>query len=183
MNIFSYREVINLLIFLSSSLLPGSPPYASFYIDKFANGREEITAKVNPGSQIRTNPLRVWIEDNLQTDPVNTLHIGALKQQDSTTLFGNYLKWSHLHSAEIGSIKPNQFSTLLLDTFNSLNWKVTKKRMSTGTVIMGIKFKEVNQFTHDSKETVKPKPLDFDIYDDSNLETLTAVTEDSNIET
>ena len=129
-------------------------------------GGEKVTEKLNPDSQIRTNPIKVWVLENLEFDPTSKLALGAHKK-DLSTLYGNYLAWSDKHAAEIGTIKSTQFSTLLVDTLNSLNWKVSKKRVTAGTVITGIKFREVPLFN--TEETVGENMLlDFNIYNNKN---------------
>jgi len=129
-------------------------------------GGDKVTEKLNPNSQIITNPIKVWVLENLEFDANSRLPLGAHKK-DEYTLYGNYLSWSNKHATEIGSIKSTQFSSLLIDTLSSLNWNVSKKRLNTGTVITGIKFRVVPLLTTELAGGDK-MTLDFNIYNQKN---------------
>jgi putative DNA primase/helicase len=132
------------------------------------DGGENITEKINPDSRVRTNPVKIWALENLEPDTDSKIFLGSHKKE-TKMLYGNFLAWSDKYSTEIGTVKPSQFSALLLDTLNSLNWVVNKKRINTGTVITGIKFRETANYLEG--EADYNGPLDFNITEPEKLET------------
>lgn len=138
------------------------------YVDELKTGGDKITENISPDSQLRTNPLKVWALENLE--PVQQevskgfsipqLQLGTHKK-DTTTVYGNYINWAAKYANEIGEVKPHQFASLLIDTLTTLGWVVTKKRLNSGSVIQGIKFRtEANLNTNDKTGNSQ---LDFDI--------------------
>lgn len=110
------------------------------YIKILEQGGESITSKLSPNSLVKTNPLKVWVEECLTQDEGGKIPIGG-KGSNKTTLYGSFVDWCSNYELEVGVVKPNQFSPLLLDLFSSLNWNVEKKRSSTGFILTGINFK------------------------------------------
>lgn len=130
------------------------------YLEELTAGGDKITANLSPDSQLRTNPLKVWALETLELDTNSQLPLGANKK-DVNTLHGNYLTWTAKYASEIGEVKSHQFTSLLVDNLTILGWNVTKKRLKTGTVIQGIKFRtEANfNYTYQTGNT----PLNFDL--------------------
>ncbi len=110
------------------------------YLEVLELGGEKVTESISPDSQIRTNPLKVWALDNLEPDSSEKLSVGNSK--DPKTLYGSYSIWADRYNSDIGTVRTNQFSSLLLDVLISMNWDVSRKRIATGSVIMGVKFRD-----------------------------------------
>lgn len=141
------------------------------YIDELNEGGDKITENLNPDSQLRTNPLKVWALENLEPVQLNLskpetftasdiLPLGVHKK-DTATLYGNYINWAEKYANEIGEVKAQQFSSLLVDTFTNLGWVVVKKRLKTGTVIQGIKFRTDSNLK--SNNQISNSQLDFNL--------------------
>lgn len=139
------------------------------YIDELNVGGDKITENLSPDSQLRTNPLKVWALENLESAPIiageaiSQLPLGGHKK-DINTLYGNYVAWAAKYANEIGDVKSHQFSSLLIDNLTNLGWVVNKKRFTTGTVIQGIKFSKegnLNTFNQESNSQLPFSNLDF----------------------
>lgn len=111
------------------------------YINILSKGGEHVSYKLSPDSLVKTNPLKAWVDECLVRDPdgLGRISIGG-RGSDKTTLYGSFHDWCRKFELEVGLVKPNQFSPLLLDLLRSLNWNVEKKRSSSGFQITGIKF-------------------------------------------
>lgn len=78
------------------------------------------------------------------------------------TLYGHYLKWCRINNIE-PPIKINIFSELLLEHLKTLKWKVSKKRLSAGFFVIGVKINEPEELRL-IKELLRNQPfheLDF----------------------
>lgn len=109
------------------------------YIRILSKGGEYVTHHLSPDSLIKTNPLKAWVDDCLVKDDYGKIPIGG-RGSDKTTLYGSFINWCSKFDLEVGRVKSNQFSPLLIDLLKSLNWPVEKKRTSSGFQITGIKF-------------------------------------------
>ena len=89
----------------------------------------------------------------------SSLKIG-LQTLDSSSLYGNFINWSKQFQGDIGVIKPNQFSSLLLSNVQGMNWRVEKGRAASGYIIRGIQFKADNAVIADPAFT-SVTPEDF----------------------
>ena len=103
-------------------------------------GGEAVTKLINPESIMTTNPLRAWIEDCLVLNELSAVPIGNNKN-DNKTLYGHYSFWASRFGTEVSQSGFTKFSGLLIDVLKSMNWAVSKKRMSAGFVIQGISLK------------------------------------------
>jgi hypothetical protein len=115
-----------------------------------ARGGEHTTSLINPESIIVTNPIKAWITERLIQDKNSSVRIGN-NALDSDTLFGNFNSWSKMFNGEVGIIKSNQFTPLLIGNLQSMNWDIEKKRNASGFIIRGIKLD--NSKTDLSEET------------------------------
>lgn len=134
------------------------------YLSIISEGAEKATECLSPDSQLRTNPIKVWALEQLEEYPKGQIRIGN-SADDKETLYGSYVNWASDYKAEVGTVRVNQFGTLLLDILLALNWKVCRKRIAKGSVIAGIRFKsEPSPTMYTSAVSVLPKNLDFEIY-------------------
>lgn len=101
-------------------------------------GGEGLTSLLNPNN-LKTNPLKTWVEEYLESDPDSLLPVGN-KIGVPDTLFGNYTKWATLNSLDL--ISNLRFSDQLIDTLITMKWpKICKKRTTKGIHILGVNFK------------------------------------------
>lgn len=101
-------------------------------------GGEHTTSLINPESLILTNPIKAWINERLIQDKNSSVRIGN-NALDSDTLFGNFNSWTQMFNGEVGIIKSNQFTPLLIGNLQSMNWDIEKKRNASGFIIRGIR--------------------------------------------
>jgi putative DNA primase/helicase len=130
------------------------------YLEELTAGGDKITENLSPDSQLRTNPLKVWALETLELEANSQLALGANKKEVNS-LHGNYLTWAAKYASEIGDVKSHQFSSLLVDNLTTLGWKVTKKRLKSGTVIQGIKFRTEANFNYANQTGNTPLNFDF----------------------
>lgn len=110
------------------------------FIVTLQRGGEGVTKLINPESIITTNPLRAWAEDCLAVKANSAIPIGNTKS-DTNTLYGNYISWASKFGGEVSPVGYNKFTSLLIDVLTSMNWSVSRKRLTAGYVIQGIYFK------------------------------------------
>lgn len=123
------------------------------YIDLISKGGEQVSYQLSPNSLVKTNPLKAWVDECLIKDDYGKISIGG-RGSDKNTLYGSFINWCSKFELEVGIVKPNQFSPLLLDLLRTLHWNVEKKRNSSGFQITGIKFNNLRSEAKDlSNET------------------------------
>ena len=128
-----------------NSLKPHIPGFINWVLscpssdlDYLKKGGEEITTLLNPNN-LKTNPLKTWVEEHLEYDPDSLLPVGNKADQEST-LFGAYTKWATLNNLDV--ISNLRFSDQLIDTLVSMKWpRVGKKRTTKGIHVFGIRFR------------------------------------------
>ncbi len=130
------------------------------HLEILEQGGEKVSEFINPDTQIRTNPIKVWVLENLEQDKSFKLPLGN-SIKDTHTLYGSYSNWADKYKSEIGIVRTNQFGSLLLDVLLSMNWNVSKKRIASGSVITGIRFRETPLIMSDNVKD--SSDLDFKI--------------------
>ena len=93
--------------------------YSVIKLEILRKGGEHTTSLLNPDTLILTNPIKVWALERLTPLQNSSLKIG-LQTLDERTLYGNFLSWSKQFNGDIGTIKPNQFTTLLISNLLQL---------------------------------------------------------------
>ena len=101
-----------------------------------SRGGEHVTSLINPESLILTNPIKAWIFERIIQDKNSSVRIGN-NALDSDTLFGYFNSWALMFNGEVGIIKSNQFSPLLIGNLQAMNWDFEKRRNAAGFIIKG----------------------------------------------
>lgn len=118
-------------------------------LELLSQGGEIATSLINPDSLVTTNPIKAWVQERLVQDSKSTVQIGG-NGSGIETLYGNYISWTKSFSEDVGNVNFNQFSPLLIDVLNSMDWTVEKKRHSSGNVIRGVRIVSSNINTTDN---------------------------------
>jgi hypothetical protein len=84
---------------------------------------------------IHINPLHVFVKDCLVKSEDSYVRIGT-RDSDNDTLYGIYCSWCNVNG--ISTISFKSFSILLLDLLNQQGWNISKKRLTTGFVVIGV---------------------------------------------
>ena len=78
------------------------------------------------------------IKERLVQDKNSQVRIGN-NVFEPETLYGYFVNWSQMFNGEVGLIKSNLFSPLLICNLNSMNWKIEKRRTVSGFIIRGVR--------------------------------------------
>lgn len=113
------------------------------FLELLHQGGEQATSLINPDSLVITNPIKAWAQENLVQDSEGFIKIGS-NGSDKNTLYGNFTSWSKKFSEDVGEVKFNQFSPLLLNILSSMDWTVEKKRTNSGFIIKGVRLTDSN---------------------------------------